>query len=499
METNKLSSYKQIVKSTSIFGGSQLINIVIGVIRNKVIAVLLGASGVGLIGIYQSIIDMVRSISGLGLEMTGVKEIASANAADNKQRLAYIVNLVRRLVEITAVAAGMICLFLCYPISIWTFGDASHTVYIACLSLVVALSALLQGQLIVLQGLRQISKMAKVLVLGNFLSLVLTLPFFFLWGINGILPVLIVGTAIYYLLSLKYYIPIQNSLENLPARPAFSEVIRKGKSMFRLGAYLVAATIVNTLTMFLIRIFITNRVGVEAAGLFQSVWAITNVYLMLVLKSMGTDFYPRLCEVSKQRVASARLINQQTYVALLVATPIILGMLLFGFMALTLLYSSKFLAAESLLQWQILGTFLKVASWPMAFILLAKDKGKHYILSEVLFFLVYYGFNYWLFPSFGLNAAGIAYLIAYLVYFAVIFGFARGLIRFNWSKQVWIESIICGIFVVLAFLLVRNVQGWMFYLLGISLFLASCIYSIYEFNKIIPFKQLRDRIFGNRE
>jgi PST family polysaccharide transporter len=496
LEDKSSSSYKQIVKSTSIFGGSQLVNIVIGVIRNKVIAVLLGASGVGLIGIYQSIIDMIRSTSGLGMEMTGVKEIASANATDNKHRLAYTVYLVRRLVQLTAVAGGVICLLLCYPISIWAFGDSSRAVYIACLSLVVVLSALLQGQLIILQGLRQISTMAGVMVWGNLLSLVLTLPFFFLWGIDAILPVLVVGTAIYYLLSLKYYIPVQNSLENLSQKPSFPEVIRKGKSMFRLGGYLVAATIVNTLTMFLIRIFITNRVGMEAAGLFQSVWAITNVYLMLVLKSMGSDFYPRLCEVSRQRVASVRLINQQTYVALLVATPIILGMLLFGFMALTLLYSSKFLAAESLMQWQILGTFLKVASWPMAFILLAKDKGKHYILSEILFFLVYYGFNYWLFPFFGLDAAGIAYLIAYVVYFVVIFGFASHLIRFNWSKQVWMEGVVCATFVVLAFLLKRNLEGWTFYLPAIALFLVSCAYSVYQFNKVIPLSQLRKRILG---
>lgn len=499
MEDKSSSSYKQIVKSTGIFGGSQLINIVIGVIRNKVIAVLLGASGVGLIGIYQSVIDMVRSVSGLGMEMTGVKEIASANATGNKRRLAYTVYQVRRLVQLTAVAGGAICLLLCHPISVWAFGDSSHAVYIACLSLVVALAAMLQGQLIVLQGLRQISTMAWVMVSGNLLSLVLTLPFFFLWGINGILPVLVVGTGIYYLLSLKYYIPVRNSLENLPQKPSFSEVIQKGKSMFRLGGYLVGATIVNTLTMFLIRIFITSRVGVESAGLFQSVWAITNVYLMLVLKSMGSDFYPRLCQVSKQRVASVRLINQQTYMALLVATPIILGMLLFGFMALTLLYSSKFLAAESLLQWQILGTFLKVASWPMAFILLAKDKGKHYILSEILFFLVYYGLNYCLFPSFGLDAAGIAYLIAYGVYLGVIFGFAVRLIRFNWSRQVWIESIICGILVVLAFLLVRNLQGWMFYLPAIGLFLASCGYSVYQFNKVIPLSQLRKRILRKEQ
>ncbi|MCK9300100.1 MAG: O-antigen translocase, partial [Bacteroidales bacterium] len=61
METPE-SSYRQIVKSTGIFGGSQLFNMLIGVFRTKVAAALLGPLGVGLIGLYQSIIDMIRSV-----------------------------------------------------------------------------------------------------------------------------------------------------------------------------------------------------------------------------------------------------------------------------------------------------------------------------------------------------------------------------------------------------------------------------------------------------
>lgn len=490
METNASSSYKQIVKSTGIFGGSQVINILIGIIRNKVIAVLLGATGVGLIGVYQSIVDMIRNIGGMGMETTGVKEIASANGNEDSKQLSLTVYLVRRLIQWTAVVGALVCLVLCYPISCWTFGDGSHAGYVASLSVVILLSALLQGQLIILQGLRKISTMAKVLLLGNFLSLIATLPFLFLWKLDGILPLMIVGTVIYYALSLYFYSPIQRNLDVLPKKPEFREIFEKGKSMFRLGAYLVAATIVNTSTMFLIRIFISNKIGMDAAGLFQSVWAITNVYLMLILKSMGSDFFPRLCALNKQRIASVRLINQQTFVAMIVATPIIVGMLLFGIIALTLLYSSKFLPAEALLQWQTLGTFLKVASWPMAFILLANGKGKQYIFSEISFFLVYYGMNYILFPYFGLDAAGMAYLIAYVVYLAVVFSLAIRLIRFNWSKQVWQTCTICLLFVVGAFLFAHYLRGLIFYLGGGALLLLSCAYSTWQFDKIVPIKEL---------
>lgn len=494
MESIGSSSYKQIVKSTSIFGGSQLINIFIGVIRNKIIAILLGAAGVGLIGIYQSVVDLVRSISGFGMEMTGVKEIASSNDDIHSKNLSLTVYIVRRLIQFTALCGALICLILCYPISIWAFGDTSHAIYIAALSLVVFLSTLLQGQLIVLQGLRQIATMAKVLLIGNIASLVLTLPFLYFFGISGILPTFIIGSGIYYLLSVKYYSPVAKRFTELHEKPHLKLVFGRGKSMFRLGIYLVGATILNTLTMFAIRIFISDKLGVESAGLFQSVWAITNVYLMLILKSMGNDFYPRLCALAEQRVAFVRLINQQTFVAIVVSTPIIVGMLLFGTFVLTFLYSSKFLLAESLLRWQILGTFFKVLSWPMAFILLAKNRGKQYIFSELLFFVVYYGINYLLFPYFGLHAAGIAYLIAYLFYLSVIFLFAIQLIRFNWSKQVWMSSIVSLLFILLSFWMVQTMTGFMFYILGAFLFLISCVFSIWKFSQIVDIHELWNKL-----
>ncbi len=497
MEDSK-SSYKQIVKSTGIFGGTQLVNILLGVIRNKIIAVLLGASGVGLMGIYQSIIDMVRSVGGLGMETTGVKEIASANAEGNSQKIAYTVYYVHRLIQYTALTSSLVCLVFCYPISLWAFGDSSHSIYIASLSLVVLLSTLSQGQMVIFQGLRQIRTMAKVLVVGNFLSLISTIPFYFLWGINGIIPAFIVAAGIYYLLSLRYYIPLEKSLEPLPKKPNFSEVLRKGNSMFHLGVYLVVSSVLSTVVMFLIRIFFTQRLGVESAGLFQAVWMITNIYLMLILKSMGTDFYPRLSGVAANQKAAVKLINEQTLISLLVGTPIIVGMLLFGFLVLILLYSSKFLSAESLLQWQILGTFFKVLSWPMAFILLALNKGKHYLVSEFSFFAIFYGSNYLLFPYFGLNSAGISYFISYIFYLLIIYYFSIRLIRFHWVKQVWFGVVVSGTFVFAAFLLGQSVKGFSFYLSAVFLLILSIGYSVFELNKLVSLKNAVRFLFRKR-
>lgn len=120
---------------------------------------------------------------------------------------------------------------------------------------------------------------------------------------------------------------------------------------------------------------------------------------------MSADYFPRLSAVSGNPEMERRTIGEQTFVVLNVITPIIAAMIIFGKQILQILYSTEFTVADELLNWQLLGALLKVASWPMAFILLAKGKGGYYFVSEVSFFVVYFLSVYFLFPALGLDAA----------------------------------------------------------------------------------------------
>ena len=46
------NSYSHILKYTSLFGGVQMLNILIGLVRNKLVAVLLGPAGMGLVALF---------------------------------------------------------------------------------------------------------------------------------------------------------------------------------------------------------------------------------------------------------------------------------------------------------------------------------------------------------------------------------------------------------------------------------------------------------------
>lgn len=477
-------SYTQILKSTSIFGGSQLITIVIGIIRNKVLAILLGVAGVGLISIYQSTLDMIKSISSLGIETTGVREIAAVSEED-KSQLRYIISIVDRWTLIFAILGAAICVIFCYPISLWVFGDSSHTLQFALLSVSMFFTILAAGQAIVLQGLRRISYMVRSAILWNIFGLLISLPLYYFFRLNGIVPVFIV-VSIAMFLSAYFY---RRKIDIQPMAISIEQLKKKGASVLRVGIFIVLASILTTFSFFLVRAFLSKYTGLESVGLFQAAWTITNVYLMLILKSMGSDFYPRLCSIIKDNSKTKLLINEQTYIVLIVAVPIIVLLLLCSKIALSLLYSSAFAGATSILNWQILGTFFKVLSWPLGFILLAKGKGLIYFFSEAFFLLLYIGSMYLLFPFYSFDSVGIAYFIAYAIYLPIVFILGNKLSHFEWTRENLVIGFVSFILVLLAFSIVKYIPNYSI-IAGIPLWVLSLLFSLYKLNKVFPLKSL---------
>lgn len=479
-------SYSQIIKSTSIFGGSQIITILIGIVRNKILAILLGTVGVGLISIYQSTLDMIKSVSTLGIETTGVREIAAIDS-DDKKYLHNVISIIDRWSLILALFGAVICLIFNYPISFWAFGDNSHVIQFSLLSICIFFTILAAGQAVVLQGLRRISYMVKSSIIWNICGLIVSIPLYYFFRLDGIIPVFILVSLAMFL-SAYYY---RRKIDIRHVNVSFVQLKEKGISVFRVGFFVVLASILTALSFFFVRAFLSRYDSLESVGLFQAAWTITNIYLMLILKSMGSDFYPRLCSIITENKKANGLINEQTYIVLIVAVPLIVLLLLCSNILLSLLYSSDFEGASIILNWQVLGTFFKVLSWPLGFILLAKGKGLIYFVSETLFLLIYLVGMYYLYPFIAFESVGVAYFIAYVAYLAIVFVIAKKVTHFMWTTDNIRIGIISLILVLLAFS-IANFASKYIIIVGIPILVISLLYSIYQLNKVFPLKSIRD-------
>lgn len=86
-----INIYRGVLKSTSLIGGSSLINIFTGMVRTKFVAVLLGPSGIGLMSVYSTITGRVSAISSMGIVSSGVRQFAEAHGTGDQERIARTV------------------------------------------------------------------------------------------------------------------------------------------------------------------------------------------------------------------------------------------------------------------------------------------------------------------------------------------------------------------------------------------------------------------------
>jgi len=195
------SSYREIFKATSLFGGVQAIQILIGIVRTKFVAVLLGTTGVGIIGLLNSPLQLILSVTGLGITFSAVRDISEAYGRGDVVRIGETVLTLKRWSWFAGVLGLITTIALAPLLSKWTFGDAEYTWAFVWLALTMLLQTISNGQRSLLQASRRLKDLARASVWGSVLGLFTSIPLFYLFGIKGIVPSLILTAVTSLLLS----------------------------------------------------------------------------------------------------------------------------------------------------------------------------------------------------------------------------------------------------------------------------------------------------------
>lgn len=478
------NSHKQILKSTGIIGGTQIIAIAVGMVRTKVLALLLGPTGVGTAGLYQTVVDTIRIATGLGIPFSSVREIAQAVASGNHRKFSVSVKVVTQWLWITGLLGTVLALAFCVPISRYTFGDEKHAVGIAVLSITILTASASAGQLAVLQGVRRIGDMAKANIIGVFTSTIVALPVYWWLGINGIVPAMLL-TA-FLTLGISWY--YARNVNVAPVRMHFKRIYRRGTSMVKLGLFTVFTNVINLLVLYLVRAFVVKQEGLEALGQFVAAWTISSLYLSAILNSMGTDYYPRLSTVQHDDRVMNKLVNEQMEIALLVACPVITAMVAFISIIVQLFYSKAFVTAGYVLSWQLLGDFFKVLAWPIGYTFIAKAKGRVYGLTDVFWSVVYLLIVYLGWKTFGLEITGIAFTASFFLYLLLVFWVAKRSFGFRLSRGVVRAIIFYLPLLIGAFLCSRYLSRPYNLVAGVVFSGLAGAFSFWQLSRLIDFK-----------
>jgi enterobacterial common antigen flippase len=422
-------SYGQILKSSALIGGSSLISIGLAMVRTKVLAVLLGKTGMGLFGLYSSVYELTRSCAGLGVNSSGVRQIAEAAGTQEPETIARTVFTLRRVALFTGLFGALILIVFRTPISRLTFNDPSHSGAVALLGLAIFFAEVSAGQAALVQGLRRIADLARMNVLGAIYGTALSIPLIYFLREKGIVPSLVAVAAMSILTSWWYArrVTVQKVFVSLRG------IMREASALLKLGFVFMSSGLMAMGVAYLVRIMVVRQIDLAAAGLYQAAWSLGGLYFGFILQAMGADFYPRLTAVAKDNPECNRLVNEQAEVGLLLAVPGVLATLALAPLVMLIFYSQEFAPAVGILRWICLGMVLRVASWPMGFILVAKGEGKLFFVTELFgsllqVALMWVGLTLW-----GLTGTGTAFFALYVFYTCGIYCVVRKVSGFRWS------------------------------------------------------------------
>lgn len=433
------SSYRTILRSSSIIGGAQVITISASLLKMKAAAVLLGPAGVGLVGLYMNLMQTASTVASLGVGNSGTRQIAAAHAQGDAMALG---RTRRALFWGTAALAllGAALVWLCRGLMAeHVLGDTRLAGDVGWLALGVALTVAAGAQSALLTGTRHVGDLARISVGVGLLGTLLGVGAMWLWGSHAVIAMVLAGPALGLMLGHFYVARLGPPAGESAPLPAMA---KEWSGMVRLGVAFMLSGLVTLIGQLLVRAMVQRELGAEASGQFQAAWAIGMTYLGFVLGAMGTDFYPRLTAVINDKEAATRLVNEQTEVALLLCAPVLLLMLGLAPWVIQLLYAAEFEPAVEVLRWQLLGDVLKVISWPLGFVILAAGAGKTFLLTETLAIGVFVA-GVWLGLTWlGVKATGVAFLAMYVAYLPIVWWLAKRRIGFSWTPAVRKQALV---------------------------------------------------------
>ncbi|MBL0736921.1 oligosaccharide flippase family protein [Flavobacterium sp. GN10] len=494
MSDNK-ASYQQILKATSIFGSVQFLTILFSVIRTKIIAVFIGPAGMGIIALLNSTLNLIGGVTGLGIETSAIKSISENYKEDDGKSVSKIVEIVKRIMLFTGILGAFLTIVFSKYISILSFGNDSQMYSLIFLSVTLIFKQLTSSQMVVLQGLRKLKLLAKANLYGNLFGLLFSIPIYYFLGIDAIVPTIILSSFAAFVFAFYYASKVQLQKESIHK----SQLLSEGKSIIQLGIMLTISSLLTLLSAYLTQIYISNVSSTEQVGLYSAGFTLLNSYVGTIFTVMSTDYYPRLAAINSDNTKVRTAVLQQSYISILIITPIIVLFLTFVPFIVKVLYSSKFLVIISMVCFGIIGMLFRAVSFSMGYILIAKGDSGLFTKTAIGFNTLSLMLNVAGYYFYGLEGLGISFLVYSIFHFFALKVITKKNYNFYFDKKISMTFFTCFLLCITSFF-VRYIELTILRsLLMAILCIITIAYFLYEINREINLKETLNAVFRNNK
>ncbi|QRT87316.1 O114 family O-antigen flippase [Escherichia coli] len=402
---------KKLLTVTFFTGMLTFFKMISGFIISKIVAIYTGPSGIVLFGQIQSIVSALNGVinSPVG---PGIVRFTAENHRKGLEHCYkwWIVGL--SWVCIISAIIIPLSITLSSHIAFWTLGSEKYSwviILTACLLPLTAIGTFISS---VINGFQNYKVYVLLGIISAFLSLIIMIALIVFGKINGALlaisvqNALIGGVMIIYASSQPWF--------NL--RWLYGRVHKTYyKDIQRYIVMAITSAIVVPGSLIIVRNIIIHYVGWTEAGYWQAVWKISETYLAIITIALSTYYLPRLSSLS-QKDDIIKEISSSLKIIIPLVMFFSMGIYLSRDFIISLLFTKEFLGARMLFQVQLIGDILKIASWLYAYVMISKGMTQLFVISEVLFSLLFISFSLVFIRCYGLIGVTYAYCLNYFIY-----------------------------------------------------------------------------------
>lgn len=386
-----------------------------GLVINKAVSVYIGPAGLALIGQFQNFIQ-ITLVAAQGAINSGVVKY-TAEYYDDEKKLSTLFSTSVKLSLVSSILTSITLIIFSHYLSIKILSNAEYEFVFYTLGLTITLFVLNNLLLSILNGLKQIPTFIKINIAQSIFSLLFTSVLILTYNIKGALIALATNQSVTLIVTL-YFINKKKLINWRLFSANFDKKIARNLLNFSFMA--ITSAIMVPSSQFIIREFITVNQGIENAGYWQGINYISTTYLNIVTIALGIYYLPRLSEIKNVNELITE-IKKGYKIILPIAIASGILIFLFRYFIISVLFSKEFLDMEPLFFWQIVGDGFKIASWLLAYVMIAKSMSTKFILTEVIFSISFVLLTMLFVNYYGTIGATYAYVINYVIYFIVVY------------------------------------------------------------------------------
>jgi len=473
MDKINQDEYTHVLKFTGLFGGVQGLNVLIGLVRNKFVAMLLGPGGMGLVSLFNTTVQLISQATHLGISVSAVRRISEYYDAGEAEKAAHYVKVVRGWCLLTALLGMLVCVVLGPFLSDATFAWGNHTLHFVLLAPAIGMMAITGGETAILRGQRKLGALAIVQIIAALASLVISIPIYYFFWQAGIVPVIVLMAFVTMCATLWF------SWRIFPLRLSGARgILGEGMEMVRLGVAFTLAGIAASAAEMIVRSYLNVAGDLDVLGLYNAGYMLTITYAGMVFSAMDSDFYPRLSGVNHDIETTNNTVNRQMEVSLLIIAPMLTALIALLPVLIPQLFTSEFLPVVPMAQVAALAMFFKVLTLPVAYITLARGYSMTYLVLEATYYLVFVllvvlGYQYG-----GLLGTGIAITLAHVFDYVMINVYAYKKYGYRVSVTVSRYAVVLFALGFLAYGGTIVLDGYVYWLVELLLIVVSALFAL---------------------